>query len=31
VWRPSDGRWYVLPYRTGVRWGLSGDIPVFVR
>jgi len=28
VWRPSDGKWYVRPDRTGVKWGKSGDVPV---
>ncbi|MFL6466995.1 MAG: FG-GAP repeat domain-containing protein [Pyrinomonadaceae bacterium] len=36
IWRPSEGRWYVLTSKTGfnppsasiTEWGLYGDIPV---
>ncbi len=34
VWRPADGKWYVLTSRSGFKggssssWGLLGDVPV---
>jgi hypothetical protein len=36
VWRPEDGRWYILPSSEGyaaarataIQWGTSGDLPV---
>jgi hypothetical protein len=34
IWRPSDGRWYVLYSSTGFsqsidyQWGLNGDVPM---
>ena len=34
VWRPADGRWYVLTSRSGftgstvAEWGLIGDVPI---
>src|SRR4051812_15862453 len=28
VWRPSDGKWYIINRSGSTQWGQGGDIPV---